>query len=82
MGASCPSCPPPIALLLCHVLQVVFVGATVRDTDITRAVAAGWLVDPVVVAVGQPDRVPSGLSHVALVVEEHRKLATLARLLR
>lgn len=63
--------------------QVVLVGATVTDAEMEEAVRRHWVTEPVVVRVGAPNRVPKGLRHRALVVEDNtRALAALVAMLR
>jgi superfamily II DNA/RNA helicase len=61
---------------------VVLVGATIDDALIERCAAAGWVADPVRVAVGQRMRVPSGLRHRYIVADEAGRLGALCRQLR
>lgn len=61
---------------------VALVGATLDDSLADTAVQKGWLKDPVVISVGKEMKIPSGLSHRYIVVEESNRLATLARALR
>jgi hypothetical protein len=64
-------------------VQVVLVGATVTEAEVEEAVARHWVTEPVVVRVGAPGRVPSGLRHRALVVADAgRALAALVAMLR
>ncbi|KAI8466641.1 MAG: P-loop containing nucleoside triphosphate hydrolase protein [Monoraphidium minutum] len=64
-------------------VQVVLVGATVTGSEVEEAVARHWVSDPVVVRVGSPGSVPSGLRHRALVVADAgRRLAALVSMLR
>ena len=65
-----------------HKPTVVLVGATAGDGVISDAVQRGWLSEPVVVAVGGPMAVPSGLSHRYILAEEQRKAAVLCRQIR
>jgi Lhr-like helicase len=48
--------------------QVVLVGATVSNDDITLALNRGWVEEPVLVRVGTAGNVPAGLKHRAVVV--------------
>lgn len=61
--------------------QVAFIGATVGDGFAAEAEQEGLLRDPVTVRVGN-SALPSALRHRYMVVEEGRKLAAVARLLR
>lgn len=63
--------------------QVVLVGATVGDEDITLALNRGWVSEPVVVRVGAEGSVPAGLKHRAIVVsQEQQRLGGLVASLR
>lgn len=63
--------------------QVVLVGATVGDEDLTLAVNRGWVSEPVVVRVGAEGSVPAGLKHRAIVVsQEQQRLGGLVASLR
>jgi hypothetical protein len=53
--------------------QVVLVGATVSDDDITLALNRGWVEEPVLVLVGTAGNVPAGLKHKAVVVAASEK---------
>jgi hypothetical protein len=53
--------------------QVVLVGATVSDDDITLALNRGWVEEPVLVRVGTAGNVPAGLKHKAVVVAASEK---------
>lgn len=62
---------------------VVFVGATVGEGLVEAAVAAGWVREPVEVAVGEAMRVPAGLTHRFIrVPKEGRRLVAMARQIR
>lgn len=53
--------------------QVVLVGATVNDDDITLALDRGWVTEPVLVRVGSEGSVPAGLKHRAIVVSQQQQ---------
>lgn len=64
-------------------VQVVLVGATVTAPEVEDAVSRHWACEPVVVRVGEPGCVPTGLRHRALLVADAgRRLATLVAMLR
>lgn len=52
------------------------------DATVLHAVEAGWLKDPVRVVVGARMRVPRGLSHRYIVMEESDRLAVMTRQMR
>jgi hypothetical protein len=54
-------------------VQVVLVGATVSDGDITLALNRGWVTEPVIVRVGAEGSVPAGLKHRAIVVSQQQQ---------
>lgn len=61
---------------------VVLVGATVDEALVERAVGAGWMQDPVRVAVGDRMRVPRGLRHRYIVCGEAERVGAMCRQLR
>ncbi|KAL4447639.1 hypothetical protein ABPG75_004858 [Micractinium tetrahymenae] len=61
---------------------VVLVGATLDEPLVGHAVQQGWVQDPVTVRVGVRMRIPSGLQHRAIVVDEAGKAAAMCRQIR
>lgn len=62
--------------------SVVIVGATLSDELIQEVGRLGWLKDPVHVSVGHRMRMPSGLIHRYILVDEVSKVLVVARQLR
>lgn len=62
--------------------EIVLVGATLDERLVEMAVGAGWLRDPVTVAVGQRMKLPASLKHRYIVSEITGKVGAMCRRMR